>query len=276
MPLVSCDPDDPKGGRFSVVGKNGRCEVFIDRAGRPNLGFVANDEQEVAQAEEMMARMSLKRNGTYVTVTVSSDEEDEPAQPVRLPQTPQRKPLKKAGVSTAPPRRAPPSPVTSPAQPRAPVFVLPSPAPAYVPATPRNTPTSTTVSSPSSLGPLSPLIFAASPIPDVIPAHPTAPSYLGIGPFNPDAWKIPAMWASRYTAPWSPAPRCGKKWHVVRIGFEVGVFWDTWNRVQPLVCLPYEHRGFGDAHYASFWDFSSAMQHWRQGPVRRQIYPFPQ
>ena len=74
MPLVSCgmnpptkvsppthslfvDPDDPKGGRFSVVGKNGRCEVFIDRAGRPNLGFVANDEQEVAQAEEMMARM---------------------------------------------------------------------------------------------------------------------------------------------------------------------------------------------------------------------------
>ncbi|KAF4606853.1 hypothetical protein EYR38_000908 [Pleurotus pulmonarius] len=218
MPLVSCD--DPKGARFSVVGKTGRCEVVIDRAGRPNFGFVANDDNEAAQVEEMMSRMSLRRCDPNVTVVVSSDEEDELAQFVTPPVTPARSRTKKTG-SPAQRGGAAASSFVPSNQPRAAVFAPPSPAHMYVPATPGNTP-ATTISSPSSLGPLSPLIFADAPVPDVIPAHPTAPSYIGIGPFNPDAWGVPLVWSRRYAAPWLPTPKCGKKWHVVRIGFEIG------------------------------------------------------
>ncbi|KAF9488373.1 hypothetical protein BDN71DRAFT_1513110 [Pleurotus eryngii] len=211
MPLISCN--DPEGARFSVVGKTGRCEVVIDRAGRPNFGFVVNDDNEAAQVEEMMSRMSLRRCNPNVTVVVSSDEEDELAQCVTPPVTPVHNCTKK---TSSPAQQGTAAASSFANQPHASVFAPPSLAHLYFPATPGNTP-ATTISSPSSLGPLSPLIFADAPVPDMIPAHPTAPSYIGIGPFNPDAWGVPLLWSRCYAAPWLPTPKCGKKWHVVRI-----------------------------------------------------------
>ncbi|KAF9496955.1 hypothetical protein BDN71DRAFT_1588551 [Pleurotus eryngii] len=289
MPLISCDPDDPNGGRFSVVGCNGRCEVLVDRHGRPNLVYTANDGDQTAQVEELMSRMTLNQN--IITVVVSDSEDDDKG----APQTPKRK---RTTVSVQSPGLT--WPPTSPTGPHTPArnALLSFPSPRETPATPVNTPalltpdlsptkSSTSISSPSSLGTLSPLVFAApvspaAPIRPMVPVqptapavvcHPTAPPFTGNGIFHPSDYTVPARWALRYAAPWSPVPKCGRKWYVVQVGFEVGVFWDTWDRVQPLVCLPGEPKGYDSTTTHSYTATLSSQVGKRKSSNIRISYP---
>ncbi|KAF9492480.1 hypothetical protein BDN71DRAFT_1591590 [Pleurotus eryngii] len=289
MPLISCDPDDPNGGRFSVVGCNGRCEVLVDRHGRPNLVYTANDSDQTAQVEELMSRMTLNQN--IITVVVSDSEDDDEG----APQTPKRK---CTTVSVQSPGLT--RPPTSPTGPRTPArnALLSFPSPRETPAAPVNTPAlltpdlsptklSTSISSPSSLGTLSPLVFAApvspaAPIRPMVPVqptapavvcHPTAPPFTGNGIFHPSDYTVPARWALRYAAPWSPVPKCGRKWYVVRVGFEVGVFWDTWDRVQPLVCFPGEPKGYDSTTTHSYTAALSSQVGKRKSSNIRISYP---
>ncbi|KAF9490852.1 hypothetical protein BDN71DRAFT_1510940 [Pleurotus eryngii] len=198
MPLISCDPDDPNGGCFSVIGCNGRCEVLVDREGCPNLVYTANNDDQTAQVEDLMTQMTLNRNIITVVVSDSEDEDkDEGA-----PKTPKHSQLTNFTVDAGAQH--------TPASPIAPRFQHPHsqhrnaqlliPSPPGTLATPRNTlvlrtpdlsltkTSSTTISSPSSLAEtLFPLIFAAPspppfPSPPVITCHPTAPPYTGHAP----------------------------------------------------------------------------------------------
>ncbi|KAF9501460.1 hypothetical protein BDN71DRAFT_1439041, partial [Pleurotus eryngii] len=227
------------------------------RGGRCTLSFSSQE-----QLNNMLGCLSLDRTLAFMAVTPCSSA---------------RKARRDTPVSCTPATARPASPTltgTHPAQLLSPIMLHLR--------TPPNSPTSF-VLSPLTLtdSTLSPMIFApvldspatlAVPVPDP-PPHPTA-SYDGRSAFILLEWAVPQRWVSLY-CPWARKLKVGKKWHVVFIGFEIGVFFDSWDRVQLLACLPFELSGYADAKYHSYASWNNAMEAWRCGPVRRQAYPFP-
>lgn len=139
--------------------------------------------------------------------------------------------------------------------------------------TPPNSPTSF-VSSPSSLSATTTLCFTASDIPADIPPpaapvdpvppppHPTATLFNGVGAFRSWEWAVPRYWVQVVYPPWSPKPKCGSKWYVVSVGFEVGVFFNSWY-VLLHVRDPFP------AHHSTGKRFS----HWFACPTRQRDIP---
>ncbi|KAJ8469220.1 hypothetical protein ONZ45_g16962 [Pleurotus djamor] len=249
MSLTAGDPSDRKGQRFALSADSGRYILLVRHQGGYRITYTPNHGEE-ASLEDLIGEMSLERDNSIVVVE-SSDEEDSSILP-----DPQTTPSSSHNMANITPRSTARSSRGYHTSPESIAFTNRS---GRLPTAHISEPETSESSTNTSVA---------------FPLHPTAPPYSGRGPINPAHYAVPRHFSRRYPKPWS-SPSKNERWYVIKAGFEVGVFWDTWDKVQPLVCLEGKVNGYDGTIYNKRASFKEAIELWGRGENHRISYPFP-